>query len=195
MSSTNFQPSYQVAQASNREEKRAIAAAAHALILEGETVFLEGSSSVFELACALGKHARLTVVTNSPAILNRLSQEAGLTLMSHRREFQRDLNYLCGIWAREILSKTRLDKAFLGVSAIDASYGISTTRPAHAEIKKVLTTAAKTRIGLADHSKFGKQNFTYVGPLTDLDIVVTSSPDPGRTHRGIAQRASRSSWP
>lgn len=177
-SSTNFQPSYQVAQASNRDEKKAIAAAARALILEGETVFLEGSSSVFELACALGKYARLTVVTNSPPILNRLSQEAGLTLMSTGGEFQRDLNYLCGIWTREILSKTRLDKAFLGVSAIDANYGISTTRPAHAEIKKLLTTAAKTRIGLVDHSKFGKQNFTYVGPLSDLDIVVTSSLTP-----------------
>lgn len=176
-STADFQPSYQVAQASNREEKKAIAEAARSLILDGEIVFFEGSSTVFELACTLGRYARLTVVTNSPPILNRLSQEtgSGLTLMSTGGEFQRDLNYLCGIWTRDILSKTRLDKAFLGVSAIDAAYGISTTRPAHAEIKKVLTTAARTHIGLADHTKFGKQNFTYVGPITDLDIVVTSS--------------------
>ena len=138
----------------------------------------EQIEAVTALAERFPQDRELTVVTNSPPILNRLAQESGLTLMSTGGEFQRDLNYLCGIWTRDILSKTRLDKAFLGVSAIDAAYGISTTRPAHAEIKKVLATAARTRIGLADHTKFVKQNFTYVGPITDLDVVVTSSLTP-----------------
>lgn len=177
-SNADFQPSYQVLQNINRDEKRAIAAAAKALIMDGEIVFLEGSTTVFELADQLPRHAQLTVVTNSPPILNRLSQNASMTLMSTGGELKKDLHYLCGSWTREVLSQTRLDKAILGVSAIDVDYGVSTTRPAHAEIKKLLTSAAKTRIGLIDHSKFGRQNFAYVGPITDLDVIVTSSLTP-----------------
>jgi len=35
--------------------------------------------------------------------------------------------------------------------------------------------AAKVSIALADHSKFGTQGFAYVGPTTDIDILVTDS--------------------
>ena len=174
-STADFQPSYQVLRNSNRDEKRAIAAAARELIVDGEIVFFEGSTTVFELVDQLPRHARLTAVTNSPAILNRLAQNTSMTVMSTGGELKKDMNYLCGSWTRDVLAQTRLDKAIVGVSAIDAAYGVSTTRPAHAEVKKLLTSAARTRIGLVDHSKFGKQNFAYVGAVTDLDIVVTSS--------------------
>jgi DeoR/GlpR family transcriptional regulator of sugar metabolism len=175
LSSADFQPSFQALRRSNRAEKMAIAAAVKPLIMDGEVVFLEGSTTVFELACLLTRYAHLTAVTNSPTILERLQQGAGLTVMSTGGELQKDMHYLCGGWTRDVLSQTRVDKAVLGVSAIDVGYGISTTRPAHAEIKKVLVRAAKTRIGVADHSKFGKQNFAFVGPVTDFDIIVTSS--------------------
>ena len=39
----------------------------------------------------------------------------------------------------------------------------------------MITKAAKTRVALADHTKFGTQSFAYVGPITDLDVLVTDS--------------------
>ncbi len=63
----------------------------------------------------------------------------------------------------------------MGVSAIDPAYGISTANHAEAQIKKMIAKAAKTRIALADHSKFGKQSFAYVGPVNDVNILVTDS--------------------
>ena len=74
-----------------------------------------------------------------------------------------------------MLNEIRVDKAFIGVTAIDLTYGISAARQAEAQVKKALVKAARTRIGLADHSKFGRQSFAYVGPLTDLSVLVTDS--------------------
>jgi DeoR family fructose operon transcriptional repressor len=68
-----------------------------------------------------------------------------------------------------------LDKAVLGVSAIDPGYGISTANHAEAQLKKMIAKAAKIRIALADHSKFGKQSFAYVGPVSDINTLVTDS--------------------
>jgi len=48
---------------SHSAEKHAIARAAERLVLDGETVFLEGSTTVYELARALHQRNRLTVVT------------------------------------------------------------------------------------------------------------------------------------
>ncbi len=51
-SSTNFQPSYEALGRSNRAEKQAIAREAERLILDGETVFLEGSTHGLRISAA-----------------------------------------------------------------------------------------------------------------------------------------------
>jgi DeoR family transcriptional regulator, fructose operon transcriptional repressor len=174
-SSADFQPSYEFLLRSNRSEKIAIAMEAERLILDGDIVFLEGSTTVYELACLLASHQHLTTVTNSPPILERLQHSSAVTVMSTGGELQKDTYYLCGAWAQQAISEIRVDKAIFGVSAIDPSYGISTSRPAQAEIKKLLVKASKTRIALVDHTKFGKQTFAYVGPITDFQIIITDS--------------------
>jgi DeoR family transcriptional regulator, fructose operon transcriptional repressor len=175
MSSTSFQPSYDALLRSNSEEKRQIACAAEELILDGDTVFLEGSTTVLELARRLIHRHRLTVVTNSPSIVCELERSHGITVLCTGGDLQKETFYLSGEWAHRALSEIRLDKAVLGVSAIDLEYGISTASHAEAQIKKMLTRAAKIRIALADHGKFGKQCFAYVGPVTDINILVTDS--------------------
>ena len=174
-SSTNFQPSYEALGRSNRAEKQAIAREAERLILDGETVFLEGSTTVYELARRLLHRNRLTVITNSPPIVEELQRSQHVSVISTGGELQKDVFYLSGVWAQRALAEIRVDKAVLGVSAIDPSYGISTASQAEAQIKKMILKAARVSIAVADHSKFGNQGFAYVGPITDVDILVTDS--------------------
>jgi DeoR/GlpR family transcriptional regulator of sugar metabolism len=173
--STNFQPSYDALGRSNRAEKQAIAREAERLILDGETVFLEGSTTVFELARRLLHRNRLTVITNSPPIVDEFQRSQHVSVISTGGELQKDVFYLSGVWAQRALSEIRVDKAVLGVSAIDPAYGISTASQAEAQIKKMILKSARVSIALADHSKFGNQGFAYVGPVTDIDILVTDS--------------------
>jgi len=175
MSSTNFQPAYEMLLRSHSKEKEAIARRAVDLIADGDTVFLESSTTVFELACLLAQRNRVTVVTNSPSIVCELQQSAGITVLCTGGDLQKDTFYLSGDWARHALSEIRVDKAVIGVSAIDPGYGISTSRQAEAQIKRMILKAAKTRIALVDHTKFGSQGFAYVCPATDVDVLVTDS--------------------
>jgi DeoR/GlpR family transcriptional regulator of sugar metabolism len=186
-SSTNFQPSYEAVGRSNRAEKLAIAREAERLILDGETVFLEGSTTVYELARRLLHRNRLTVITNSPPILDELQRSQHVSVISTGGELQKDVFYLSGVWAQRALSEIRVDKAVLGVSAIDPGYGISTASQAEAQIKKMILKSARVSIALADHSKFGNQGFAYVGPVTDIDILVTDSATPAQYLRPIRE--------
>jgi DeoR/GlpR family transcriptional regulator of sugar metabolism len=187
MSSTKFQPSYEALSRSQSSEKHAIARAAEHLVLDGDTVFLEGSTTVYELACGLNQRNRLTVVTNSPTIVCQLQRSSGVTVLCTGGDLQKDTFYFSGEWAQRALSEIRLDKAVLGVSAIDLSYGISTANHAEAQIKKMITRAAKTRIALADHTKFGTQSFAYVGPVTDIDVLVTDSGTDAKYIEGLRE--------
>jgi DeoR family fructose operon transcriptional repressor len=174
-SSTNFQPPYETLGRSNQLEKQAIAREADRLILDGETVFLEGSTTVYELARRLVHRNRLTVITNSPLIVAELQRSQHVSVISTGGELQKDVFYLSGVWAQRALAEIRVDKAVLGVSAIDPAYGISTASQAEAQIKKMILKSARVSIALADHSKFGNQGFAYVAPVTDIDILVTDS--------------------
>lgn len=172
---TNFQPSYDTLGRTNREEKQAIAAEAARMILDGDTIFLEGSTTVSEVAPRLQHRNRLTVVTNSPLILCQLQRYPEINVMCTGGDLQRDVFYMSGVWAQRSLSEIRVDKAFLGVSGIDPGYGMSTASHAEATIKKAIIQSAKMRIALVDHSKFGKQGFAYVGPVTELTTLITDS--------------------
>ena len=37
----------------------------------------------------------------------------------------------------------------------------------------MIIKSAKIRIGLADHSKFARQGFAYVGPVTEMTTLIT----------------------
>jgi DeoR family fructose operon transcriptional repressor len=148
---------------------------AEQFVLDGDTIFLESSTTVFELARRLSNRNRLTVVTNSPPIVCELQRSPGVTVMCTGGDLHKDTFYLSGEWAQRALSEIRLDKAILGVSAIDPQYGVSTVHHAEAQVTRMVSKAAKTRIALADHTKFGRQRFAYVGPVTDIDILITDS--------------------
>ena len=92
MSSTNFQPACQCCCAPGARRKRAIARRAVDLIADGDTVFLESSTTVFELACLLAQRNRVTVVTNSPSIVCELQQSAGITVLCTRGDLQKTLS-------------------------------------------------------------------------------------------------------
>ena len=107
MSSTNFQPSYETLSHSHSSEKQAIAREAERLVLDGETVFLEGSTTVYELARGLNQRNRLTVVTNSPAIVCQLQRSIGVTVLCTGGDLQKDTFYFSGEWALRALSEIR----------------------------------------------------------------------------------------
>lgn len=115
------------------------------------------------------------VVTNSPTIVCELQRSAGVTVMCTGGDLMKDTFCLSGEWAQRALSEIRLDKAILGVSAIDPTYGVSTAHHAEAQITRMVSRAAKTRIALADHTKFGRQRFAFVGPVKDIDILITDA--------------------
>jgi DeoR/GlpR family transcriptional regulator of sugar metabolism len=174
-SSTNFQPNYGTLLRANRAEKLAIAEAAEKLLFDGDTVFLEASTTVFELSRRLGGFSRLTVATNSPPIVCQLQPWAGVEVVCTGGELHREQFCLYGLWAQHAISEIKVDKAVLGVTAIDFRYGHSCAKQAEAQVKKMLVKSGKLRIGLADHTKFGKQGFVFVGPITDFSTIITDS--------------------
>jgi len=155
------------------EEKKRIGQEAAKLIEEGEVIFLEASTTVLELARNIPNNKNLTVVTNSLDIAQELDGKEGINLIITGGSPRRRTRALIGPLTEGTLSQMRIDKAFMGVSALDPVYGITMPTLEEAQTCKKIVEASNKIIILSDHSKFGKQNFASVNPARSIDILIT----------------------
>lgn len=67
-------------------------------------------------------------------------------------------------WAGRQFAEINVDVAFLGTYEFSAPRGFTTPDPDEIEVKRLMTAAARRRILLADHSKYGRLS-RCAGPM------------------------------
>lgn len=156
------------------KEKHRIAQAALALIGADETIYLDGGSTVLELARLLRERTNLTVVTNSLRAAIELSSR-GPRLILIGGELRRLSQTVVGPLSRPVLEGLHLDKAFMGTIGFALKEGLTTTEPSEAFTKELVMERAREVILLADSSKAGKVSFARAGKLERLHAVITDA--------------------
>jgi len=178
-----FEPDYSEQMERFLEEKIRIGKEASKLVEEGEVIFLEASTTVLQLARCIRNKRNLTVVTNSLDIARELEKSEGIDLILTGGILKRRTHALIGPLAEVSLSQVRLDKAFVGISALDISHGTTMATLEEAQTRKKIHEAANKIIALSDHSKFGRQNFAYIAPVNSIDILITDKGVPEEMRR------------
>ena len=153
-------------------EKRRIAEAALSLVEPGDTIYLDGGSTVLELARLLRDRTNLTVVTNSLHAAYELSGR-GPRLIVIGGELRRLIQAMVGPLTRLLLQELHLDKAFMGTIGFALKEGLTTTDPSEAFTKGVVMGQARQVILLADSSKAGKVSFASAGRWDDVHVLIT----------------------
>ena len=80
---------------------------------------------------------------------------------------------LVGALADENFQKFYCDKLFLGVDGFDTTHGLSTPSNEEAHLNQIMIKIAKKVIVVADSRKFERRRFAFIGPITDVDVVIT----------------------
>ncbi|NMA42864.1 MAG: DeoR/GlpR transcriptional regulator [Oligosphaeraceae bacterium] len=159
-------------------EKQRIAAAALELIQPNDSIYLDGGSTVLQLARLLeAKPGRLTIVSNS-LMAAYLLMESRHRLILCGGEFRPLSRTLVGPLSTPVLQSISVDKAFMGSIGLTLEDGLSTTDANEAFTKKQIISRSRQVILLADHSKFGRPSFVNSGALQDLDVVVSDAVPP-----------------
>ena len=69
---------------------------------------------------------------------------------------------------------------FLGTNSISSERGLSTPDEPEAIIKRLMLSAARRRILLADHTKYNRTSLFKYGNLSDIDVLVIGEELPER---------------
>lgn len=166
-----FEATIEVVQQASEKER--IARLAASLIHDGQTVILDGGSTVAAVARELAVKS-LHVVTNSLPIAERLESLRNIELTLTGGYLDPRHRVLLGPFCEQMLSGIRADVAIMGIGGInEAGFSNNNTLVVGSE-QKMIEVAARTII-VADHTKFGRGGMIPVAPLSAASIVVSDS--------------------
>ena len=148
----------------NIEAKTAIALAAVDLLVEGETVILDGGSTTMEVARSM-RQRRLTVMPLALRPVLELDGCQGIKLLIPGGEVRTKELSLVGSLSEHAFSQLRFDTFVMGICGIDAVAGVTTQMLAEAEVKRAAAKAARSP----------------AGSCSSCIVTVTQPPPPGFT--------------
>jgi DeoR/GlpR family transcriptional regulator of sugar metabolism len=153
------------------DEKSRIARLAAGLIEDGQTVILDGGSTVAAVARELASKS-LHIVTNSLPIAEGLESVRNIELTLTGGYLDPRRRVMLGTFCEQMLSVIRADAVIMGIGSIsEAGFSNNNTLVVGSE-KKMVEIADKVII-VADRTKFGRGGMFPVAPLNAADIVVS----------------------
>lgn len=167
------EPSHTERQARQSAEKSAIAGEALRFVTPGETILLDASSTVLELASRLPADFSLRVVTYSLAVVERLAARDDLELIQLGGVYEPRGRRFSGMLTESAAISLRVDRFFFSGGGLDPVRGISEPNPEQARLKRLMVDHAEWNCALLDHSKFGIRSDFFFATPDRIDAVVT----------------------
>ena len=159
----------------NRKEKIAAARNALSVIAEGDIVFLDSSTTVYELALLLreANFSHLTIATNSVSIIQNFRKfPAHYVLIGLGGSYDPNLNSILGSETIEQLSHINITKAFISAFGIDDK-NVTTNHERQAELLKHVLSSADKRYLIVDNMKFGRRGLYRISAKGGFDAIFT----------------------
>ncbi|AIM15309.1 MULTISPECIES: DeoR/GlpR family DNA-binding transcription regulator [Neobacillus] len=159
----------------NLQEKRMIAKYAASLVEEGDCIYLDAGSTVFEMIQYLPLKD-LVVVTNGFMHLPGLISK-GITTYILGGLAKSKTNAIIGRSALESLDLYRFDKCFMGVNGIHPQFGYTTPDQEEAMVKQKAISLSREAFVLADNTKFSEISFAKIADIHEATIITNELPD------------------
>ena len=148
LQSENIDYPYAFRENENARVKDELAVCAAELVNDGQTMFLDGSSTVIRLIGKIAFKKRLKIITNGVKTAFELSQ-AGLD------------------------TKYNVDLFFLSCRALSIERGISESSEEVAEVKAAMAERSRKNVLLVDSAKFDKTAFCTLDIMKKINYVIT----------------------
>lgn len=169
----SYEPSFYDRQKVNMTQKRVLASYANDLIQDGETVFIDMSTTALEAIKSIDDSKNVTVITNSLNALVELSQRKNINLIAIGGTFN-DVTYsMEGPMTLKFLNQYYVDKILFSVKGISMERGVMDPKENTVEIKQAMVKNSRQVILFLDETKFGNSALISTVEMDQIDIIVT----------------------
>ena len=155
------------------DEKNRIGAAAAAMVGDGETIFLDASSTSLAMTAHLRQRQNLTVVTNGLAVAQSFLDAPGVTVVLLGGILQRETASMVSLEGAAGLPAARLQKGFCGAHSFTEAGGLADASAADAEVKRQMVKRCRRAIAVLDATKWEWTGLPRYARLQDMQTIIT----------------------
>src|ERR1700749_3322317 len=156
-------------------EKKAIGAAAAALIPNGCSLFINIGTTTEEVASALTGHADLLVITNNLNVAMLLYRPPRIEVVVAGGAVRRADGAVVGSTATQLIGQFKVDYAIIGASAIDEEGALLDFDYREVQVAQAIIANARNLILVSDSSKFTRSAAVRIAHLSQIQTFVTDT--------------------
>ncbi len=157
---------------SNKPQKDIVAQKAVGFVQEGSSIFLDGGTTMLELAKII-PDMYINVMTNGPNIALEIAEKMRPAITLCGGVLNRKNLSIFGYSALEMLSKINVDVAFISASGYSEEGGFTCGFEEQAKLRRLLIEKARSVIILIDSTKFGKMLPYTFAKMEDVNYLIT----------------------
>jgi DeoR family deoxyribose operon repressor len=154
-------------------EKIRIGRKASQLIEPNDTVVIDVGSTTEYIAKFMREDVPVTVLCYALNILVEFYRKDSCSPIFAGGYFHENTLMFESPEGINLIKRTRADKAFVSAAGVHADLGITCANPYEIETKTAVLNSSKTKILIADSSKFGKTKSSYFAELNNFDTIIT----------------------
>ncbi|MFC0665548.1 DeoR/GlpR family DNA-binding transcription regulator [Azotobacter chroococcum] len=168
------------------EIKTALARRTLEVLRPGASLYLDGGSTLLELARLLAAQSRpFSLVSAALDALQVLSQNPALSLHGLGGEFDPLQRMMLGTETERQLGQFRLQHAVMGICALN-EHGLSAPTAAEAALKRRAIAQSEHLIAVGSADKFAQQQLHQVCDLARLDLLICDALPAGPLRQALA---------
>lgn len=157
----------------NAVQKKQIAENAAQEVENGDTVFLDSSSTVSFMVPFLESKSGLRIVTNGAKTTLLLSKLHNAEIISLGGKLRENSLSFCGQSTYQSLSEYFFDKAFFSCHAYSEEFGLMDNNEDEARLRRLLIKHSRKTYFLADASKKGNTSFFKICDIKDIYKIIS----------------------
>lgn len=167
--------SFAIRQQIHLKEKIRIARTVAETVLPGDTILLDSSTTVFQLALQLRESTDLRVITNNLRVVNVLSVNPSIEVVIAGGIVRGKTASVVGTSAETMLAEWHADKGFFGAAGLVRERGVTDADMREVQVKRTMIKAVDEVNVLLDAKKFGQQSFLTFAALPNIDYLFTDN--------------------
>lgn len=160
------------------DEKKAIGAAAAALIPNGSSLFINIGTTTEEVASALTSHEDLLVITNNLNVAMLLYRHPRIEVVVAGGTVRRADGAVVGSTATQLIGQFKVDYAIIGASAIDEEGALLDFDYREVQAAQAIIANARSVMLVADSTKLRRSAPVRIAHIGQIQTFVTDSPLP-----------------
>ena len=154
-------------------EKVSIAIRAAQLARNGMVISMGGGTTNVQTAQHFPHDLHATVITHNPPVAIALAEHPNVDVILTGGKLFKYTMVTVGVETVSALQQVRADLCFLGICSLHPEVGISNLHYEESQVQRALIANAGEVVALASSEKLGTATPFVIGPLTDLNLIIT----------------------